>query len=148
MKKAYHYICFSVWSLFISLISTLVSLIIPRKALAADSDFGTIAPPPGVDKYNQEAEIGIIIFMSNIIRLATVVAGIWTLINFVLAGWIYLTNSNSSDAGQKASQKMINTVIGLVIIVLAYSIAGLIGLLVFGDATYILNPTITTVNDL
>ncbi|MEA2057011.1 MAG: hypothetical protein U9O78_04910 [Patescibacteria group bacterium] len=148
MKKIYHRICFSAWSLSVSLVGSLISLIFPQKTLAADSDFGTIAQPPGVDKYNQEAEIGIIVFMSNIIRLTTVVAGIWAFINFVLAGWIYLTNADSSDAGQKVSQKMINTLMGLLIVVLAYSIAGLFGLLIFGDATYILNPTITTVNDL
>ncbi len=148
MKRTYHQYCFLTYCLILSFIGSTISLFFPQQTVAADSDFGTINPPPGVDKYNQEAEIGIIIFISNMIRLATIVAGIWTLINFVLAGWIYLTNSDDPDAGSKVSQQMINTVIGLVIVVLAYSIAGLIGLLVFGDASFILNPELTTADDL
>jgi uncharacterized membrane protein len=148
MKRTYHKYGFLVFSLFVSFVSKAIFLLFPAQTSAADSEFGTINPPPGVDKYNQEAEIGIIIFISNMIRLATIVAGIWTLINFVLAGWIYLTNSDDPDAGSQVSQKMINTVIGLVIVVLAYSIAGLVGLLVFGDASFILNPELTTADDL
>ncbi len=148
MKRTFHKYGFLIYSLFVFFVSKAICLLFPVQTSAVDSDFGTINPPPGVDKYNQEAEIGIIIFISNMIRLATIVAGIWTLINFVLAGWIYLTNSDDADAGSKVSQKMINTVIGLVIVVLAYSIAGLVGLLVFGDASFILNPELTTADDL
>jgi len=110
--------------------------------------FGTIEPPVGVDKYQSQVdsgEIGIILFVSNVIRLITIVAGIWTMLNFVLAGWIYITSSGDSDAGSKVSTKMINSVMGFVIVALSYTIAAIIGLLVFGDASYIINPQLTSV---
>lgn len=116
-------------------------------AQGTDEVFGTIEAPQGVEKYNQQADIGIILFLSKIIRLATIVAGIWTLFNFILAGWIYLTKAGDSSAGQEVSQKILNSVIGLVIVAMAYSIAGLIGLLIFGDASYILQPTLTPIGE-
>ncbi len=116
-----------------------------------DSDiFGPINPPPGVAEYNEAAggEIGIIKFLSSLIRLATIVAGIWTMINFILAGWTYIISSGDPSANEKASKQMINSVIGLVIVALAYTIAAALGLIIFGDASYIINPPLTTVDDL
>lgn len=109
---------------------------------------GQIKPPPGVEKYNEGGRIGIFLFISQLIKIVTIVAGIWTMVNFILAGWIYLTSEGDSSAGQKVSQKITNSVVGLVIVALAYSIAALLGLIIFDDASFILNPTIETVNDL
>ncbi len=112
-------------------------------------DFGTIKAPQGVDKYNQAAgggnAIGIFIFISNMIKLATVAGGIWVLINFITAGWIYISSEGDASAGEKVGNKMTYSTIGLVIIALAYSIAGLLGLIIFGDASFILNPKIETI---
>lgn len=118
-------------------------------AAPGDSIFGTLQPPAGVERYNEAAggNIGLIVFLSNIIRLATVAAGIWTMINFVTAGWLYLTSEGDPSAGEKVSQKLINSIMGLMIVALAYTIAGIIGLLIFGDATFIINPEIRTIED-
>lgn len=118
--------------------------------LSDSSIFGSINPPAGVDKFNQAAggEIGIIIFLSSLIRLATIVAGIWVMINFILAGWTYITNPGDSSVNEKVSKKLINSVIGLAIVALAYTIAAAIGYIIFGDAGYIINPELTTIEDL
>lgn len=111
--------------------------------------FGTIEAPAGVAKYNEQAGgIGLILFASNLIRVATIVAGIWVMINFILAGWMYITSSGDSKANSEASSKMTNSIIGLVIIVAAYTIAALLGLIIFGDASYIINPKIQGVGEL
>jgi len=117
-------------------------LLTPLAVAAAQEDiFGTIAPPPGVDKYNPPGGgIGIVPFMSNLIRVATIVAGIWSMINFILAGFYYVTSGDNKSNIEKANDKMTRTVIGLLIIVASYTIAALIGLIIFGDATFILNP--------
>ncbi len=110
--------------------------------------FGTIEPPVGVEKYQSQigpGEIGIILFVSNVIRLITIVAGIWTMLNFILAGWLYITSSGDADTGSKVSTKMINSVMGFAIVALSYTIAAIVGLLVFGDASYIINPQLTSV---
>lgn len=106
------------------------------------SVFGTIEPPAGVDKYNAASSggIGILLFISNGIRLSTTVAGIWVMLNFILAGWKYITSSGDSKAHTEASSMMTHSIMGLAIIVGAYTLAAIVGLVFFGDATYILNP--------
>ncbi|MFH2118382.1 MAG: hypothetical protein ABII10_01450 [Candidatus Paceibacterota bacterium] len=118
----------------------------PTNVTSTDTDsvFGTIEAPAGVDRYNAAAEggIGLIIFVSNLIRLATVIAGIWVMITFILAGWEYIISSGDSKGVTKAAAMMTNSLIGLALIVGAYTIAAIIGLILFGDATYIINPTL------
>jgi len=58
-----------------------------------DEIFGTISPPAGVEKYDAASgeQIGLILFLSNIIKIGTIVAGVWVMVNFILAGWTYIT---------------------------------------------------------
>ncbi|NCN45612.1 MAG: hypothetical protein COU63_03695 [Candidatus Pacebacteria bacterium CG10_big_fil_rev_8_21_14_0_10_36_11] len=109
---------------------------------AGSNVFGTIKAPAGVAKYNAASGggIGIILFVSNGIRIATVVAGVWVMLNFILAGWKYITSSGDTKAHTEASSMMTNSVMGLAIIVGSYTVAAIFGLIFFGDATYILNP--------
>lgn len=107
--------------------------------------FGTIEAPQGVAAYGSLAEGGLLLFVSNIIRLSTVVAGIWVMFNFILAGWKYITSAGDSKAPSEAASMMNNSLIGLAIIVGAYTIAAIIGLVFFGDPSYIINPQITGV---
>lgn len=110
----------------------------------ADSIFGNISPPPGVGLYDTRAggQIGLMYFISNAIKLATLVAGLWVLLNFVMAGYEFLKSSGDSAAYGKVAKRLTMSVVGLVIIIAAYAIVGVIGLLFFGDAGFILNPTI------
>jgi hypothetical protein len=113
-----------------------------------DGVFGTIQPPAGVAQYDASAgsgQTGLIVFLSNIIRIGTVVAGIWAMANFILAGWSYVTSSGDPKAHTDAMAKITFSVVGIVIIVGAYTLAAIVGLVVFGDATYILNPRFTGV---
>lgn len=133
-------------SRFLGLVSAtaLATHSLVNKVAAGTTDvFGKIEPPAGVDKYNGPTNnIGIILFFSNIIRFATVIAGIWVFINFIMAGWIYITSSGDSGAHKKVSEKLTMSVMGIMIIVGAYTIAALLGLIIFGDAKYILSPTL------
>lgn len=115
-----------------------------RAVQAADLGIGTIDVPPGVDVYQEAsgAEIGIIYFISNLIKIFAVVAGVWTLFNVVLAGYIYLAGSGDAGAHEKVRTQITNSAIGLILIVLSYTFGGLIGLIFFGDASFILNPTL------
>ena len=112
-----------------------------------DEIFGTIEPPAGVSQYDAASggQGGLILFLSNIIRIGTVVAGVWVMVNFILAGWTYITSSGDAKAHSEATSKMTFSIVGIVIIVAAYTVAAVIGLVVFGDATYILNPRFTGV---
>ncbi len=114
-------------------------------AQARPDVFGEIEPPPGVADFNQQAggaqNIGIVIFASNLVRLATLIAGLWVFFNFIRAGYIYITG-DSSNAAQEVSQLLTNSIIGILLIVASYLLAGLVGLLFFGDATFIIQPVI------
>lgn len=114
----------------------------PTPSSTNESVFGTIQAPAGVAQYNAAAGggIGLVTFISNLIRVATVIAGIWVMINFIMAGWAYITGSGDSKAHSDASAKMTYSMIGLAVIVGAYTIAALVGLIFFGDASYIINP--------
>lgn len=116
-------------------------------ATADDSIFGKISPPPGVADYDAQAaiagvDIGLILFLSNLIRLITIVGGLFVMVNMIYAGWIYLSSSGDKGAHEKVVNTVTFSVIGLAIIVGSYAIAGVVGMIFFGDATFILSPKI------
>lgn len=111
-----------------------------------DLGIGNIEAPPGVDKMQAAsgADIGLLYFISNLITIFTVIMGIWTLFNIVLAGYIYISSSGDSKAHESVRTQVTNSIIGLILIVMTYTIGGLIGLIFFGDPMFILNPKIPT----
>ncbi|MBP7768521.1 hypothetical protein KA082_01675 [Candidatus Woesebacteria bacterium] len=113
-------------------------------AYAVDLGIGKIAPPPGVDKIQAKsgADIGLIFFLSNMIKLFTVVCGIYAVFNIFLAATNFISSSADASATEKAKNQITNAVIGLFLIVMAFTFTGVAGLLFFGDAAIFLNPTI------
>lgn len=109
---------------------------------------GTIEKPPGVAQFDAKAQtetgssIGLIYFVSNIIKLVTIVMGLWALINFIMAGYKLITGQGDPGALGKAQSQITLSVLGLVIMIATYTIIGIIGLLFFGNAGYFLSPTI------
>lgn len=122
----------------------------PISKLLAQADpaevFGRVEPPTGVTRFDQAAgggdAIGLIVFISAGIRIFTIVAGLFVMLNLFLAGFEYIT-AGDSKAHTKVRERLTTSIIGLVIIVSAYTIIGLIGLVFFGNAGYIINPVIT-----
>lgn len=114
-----------------------------------DNIFGGVEAPPGVAKYNALAggDIGLVLFVSNVIRIITIAGGIMVMINIIMAGWIYITSQGDSSAHQKVIDTILFSVLGLAIIVASYAAAAIAGLIFFGDATYILNPYIVGPNN-
>jgi hypothetical protein len=86
---------------------------------------------------------GLMLFLSNIIRLVFVVAGIVAFINFIIAGFQYMNAAGDTKALNAAWSRIWNSLLGLVVIVASFALTALISQLFFGDPTYILNPTIT-----
>jgi hypothetical protein len=121
-----------------------------RNLIALDSGeenpFGSITAPAGVKEYNDLAggvgSIGILVFITRIIQLTFVLAGIWVVWNVISAGFIYLGSEGDPKAHSKVKDQITMSVIGLLIIVSAYGFASLIGLIFFGEASFILNPVI------
>lgn len=110
----------------------------------ADTDVvGKVKPPFFfIGKY-ATYQTGITAFISNIIRLLTIVAGLWMLINFILAGLQFISSQGDEKAVAAAWNKIYNSIIGMVVIVVAYALVALLSYLLFGDPGFILKPTIS-----
>ncbi len=111
-----------------------------EKVLAqADQVVGTIEnklnPYGSYDK-------GLILLFSNILRLVFVFAGILAFLNLIVAGFQYMNAGGDSKVLNAAWARIWQSLLGLVIIVGSFALAGLFGYLIFGDAGFILNPKV------
>jgi len=123
-----------------------VWLVLSSRACGS-SIVGGIEEPEGVGDYNylnadQSLEIGILLFASRLLNILTIIAGLWVMGNLIMGGFEFVVNPSSSDTMTKVKDKITFSLIGIVIIVAAYAVAGAIGLIFFGDASFILKPDI------
>lgn len=128
--------------LFLSLLILFAFFVFPSVVSAQGADvFGQIQAPQGVQQLNQQAGgIGALLFISNMIKLATVIAGIIVFFNLIRAGYTYINSQGSSKANEEVKNMVTYSILGLILIVAAYTIIAVISVVLFGDAGYILNP--------
>lgn len=103
--------------------------------------FGQISPPPALSEgYGglTGAGGGLVGFLNNILKLAILVAGLYALINFIFAGYEIMAAGAEPEKLTKASNKIWYAILGLVIIVASFTIASLVGWIVFHDSNAIL----------
>jgi len=106
----------------------------------ADSIFGTITAPVEGNKYFESSSgSGLFLLLSNIFKFAGVIAGIFFIIQIILAGFAYISASGDPKKTQEAWNKIWQSALGLFIVASAFVIAGFIGRL---TGLNILNPTI------
>jgi len=74
-------------------------------------------------KVSDSAGTGIESIADRIINIVSLVAGILAVIYLIYAGIVYITAGGNPDAAKKGQQGIINAIIGIVVIVLAYFIA-------------------------
>lgn len=121
---------------------------IPHHYLLAQDIFGSVSPPPGVANFNKAAgvgagNIGIVIFASNMVKLIALGGGLFGFFNIISAGFTYLSSNGNPKATEEAGNKLFMSLIGLLIIVGSFTITAIISYILFGDASFILNPKIT-----
>jgi len=104
-----------------------------------DQIVGTITNP-AVPAYQGLGGIGL--FLSNILRLLFVAAGIYAFFNLVIAGFKYMGAAGDPKVLNAAWAKIWQSLIGLVIIVGSFALAALFGQIIFGQPGFILNPQI------
>jgi hypothetical protein len=118
----------------------------PRQ-LIAQADFGGGFTPPtdafSTGRFNSAEASGqgalnnLELALSNLIGLLTVVAGIAFIVYFFLGAFKWITAGGDSGKVGKARDEMVNGTIGLIVIVAAYGVVGLIGSIV---GIRLLNP--------
>ncbi len=122
------------------------------KLLSANSVsdvFGKVTPPPGTPQIAAaDPQTGLVKLLNVGLNVVLIVAGLYTLLNLILAGYMYITSSGDTKKVQEANLRMTYTVIGLLIITLTPLIAALIGFVAFGRWDAILNPNFKTINEL
>jgi len=135
-------------NLFVYFLITVYYLLFTPFAYANGNDIvGEITPPGWMKKWGPKAtevgpEFGLIIFFSNILKLLTVVAGLFAMVNLILAGLGIISASGEPEKLKSAQSKIWNSLIGLVIIAASFTIAAIVGWIFFGDATMIIKPKI------
>jgi len=92
---------------------------------------GKINPPPTA--YGDLQSRGLVSFLNNVVSLLITLSGIFVLVNFVMAGYLYLSASGNPQKTAQAGSKILNSLLGLIIIAAAFIIAQIIGQVVFND---------------
>lgn len=110
-------------------------------ASTATDIVGTVTNPLP-KAYQGIASGGLILFLTNILRLVFVVAGIYAFLNLVVAGFQYMNAGGDAKALTAAWDRIWQSLLGLVLVVGSFALAALIGYLLFGDAGFILSPKI------
>ena len=85
---------------------------------------------------------GVGLFITNIVRLLFVVAGIYALFNFLIAGFSYINAGGDSKKLSQAWSRIWQSLMGLVIMVASFALISLFGYLFFGPGYNILSPQI------
>jgi len=93
------------------------------------------------DKY-ADVTTGLPLFISNIVRMITIVGGLWMFFNLLIAGFTYMAANGSQEQIAKAWNMIWQSMLGLLIIAVAFVITGIISLMLFGDVKTILSPAI------
>jgi hypothetical protein len=114
----------------LSSISTYAQSIPGSDKLCGNNPCPLISNPQVASSANQDTVAGIIL---NVARLLTFIGGAVAVLAIVYGGILYVTDNGSGDSAKKGKQILINAVIGLIIVIVAYTIVGLVGSLVQGN---------------
>jgi len=87
-------------------------------------------------------ETGLVAFLSNILQLVFVVAGMYALINIILAGFAYMTAGGDSKQLTKAWDRIWQTFLGLAIIAGSFILAAIVGFIFFNNPSFLFSPII------
>lgn len=103
---------------------------------------GKISPPPfiqsGIDATGRFT--GILVFLNSLLKLVFIVAGLWGFLNIVLAGYQFISAGGDAKKVGEAWTKIWQSLLGLLIVVISFLIAAIMGILLFKDPTAILQP--------
>src|SRR3989344_1526104 len=96
-------------------------------------NFGTVSPPFGLSGLGGGGITGIPIIITILLRTLIVIAGIYSVFNFILAGYAYISAGGAPKKIQDATAKIWQTILGLIVVAGAFVIAGVIGSILFNN---------------
>lgn len=104
------------------------------------SIFGDINSP--ITAY-KDVDTGLPSFITNVVTIIFAAAGLFAFFNLMIAGFSYITAAGDTKKIEAATASINMSLIGLVIMVAAAALTGVVSFLLFGSATAILAPKIT-----
>ncbi len=108
---------------------------------------GKVTPPINAPGFSSGTpEEGIVRMINVVLQAVLIVAGLFTLANFILAGYHYIIAGGDSKKVSEANLSLTYTVVGLVLIIVTPLLAAIIGIVVFKKWDAILNPQFTKLN--
>jgi len=102
---------------------------------------GDIVPPTGIPADIVQTTP----FLSTIIRFLIIIAGLFTLWQFLLGGLGMITAGGDKGKVAEAQNKITGAITGLIIITASFIIIGIVSQILFQDYMYILNPTLQVI---
>lgn len=109
---------------------------------AAEGDIiGTINPPGKIPKLALDTGP----FVTSFIKAFVVVAGIFSLWQFLLGGLDYISASGDKAKIEQAGKRITMAITGLVVIAASFIIIALLSYFLFGDAGAILSPQLEVI---
>ncbi|OGC95186.1 hypothetical protein A3H89_02025 [Candidatus Amesbacteria bacterium RIFCSPLOWO2_02_FULL_48_11] len=104
------------------------------------SPFANLAP----GKYTGTTGEGLILLLTNFIKLIIVAAGVYAFFNLLMGGWGFISAGSDPKNITKAWEKIWQSVLGLVIVAGSFVLAVIIGYLIYGsvNADILIRPLI------
>ena len=106
-------------------------------ASGVHAQFGSINPPPGVSAFGGDYS-GLAVLIGNLLKTAIAVAGLYALVNFLLAGYSFMSAGGDPKKIADSWAKIYQTIIGIIFTVGAFALAAMVSSLLYGNPTYIL----------
>lgn len=85
---------------------------------------------------------GIIILSNSLLKFFVVIAGIYALLNFIIAGYLFLNAGGEPKNVTRAWDKIWQSLVGLLLVAGTLVLGAIVGQLIFGNSTILLNPNI------
>lgn len=117
-----------------------------KNLLLAESFFGQVSPPPGVENLAGGELAGLPLFINMLLKLLIVGAGIYAVVNLVIAGFSFMSAGDDPKKVTGAWQKIWQTLLGLAFAAGAFVLAAIFGQLIFNDPNALLQLKIFGIN--
>jgi hypothetical protein len=109
-----------------------------------ENPFGVINPPSSINTTDPGSGIGGLI--QTVIWILIIGAGVYGLINIILAGYAFLSAGDDPKKVAGAWAKIWQTALGLTVAAGSFILARVLGQLIFGNPDFMIKPTIPTLN--
>lgn len=106
--------------------------------------FGPIERPDALSNFATIEGGGLGQILNLILKILVIVAGIYSVINLILAGYAFMSAGDDPKKAASAWAKIGQTIIGLVFAAGALVLAAIFGKLIFGSYDFLLKPQIPT----